>query len=60
MSFGLIKNLTNEVDQMLHLIGVPDFLAHNDDSCVNDVRGGDDVDQYGFIWSRRRHDQRLR
>ena len=27
MSFGLIKNLTNEVDQMLYLIGVSNFLA---------------------------------
>ena len=45
MSFGLIKNLTDEVDQALHLIGVSDLLALDDDSCANDARGSGDVDQ---------------
>ena len=45
MSFGLIKNLTDEVDRTLHLIGVSDLLALDDDSCANDARSGGDVDQ---------------
>ena len=45
MSFGLIKNLTDEVDQTLYLIGVSTFLALDDDSCANDARSGGDVDQ---------------
>ena len=45
MSFGLIKNLTDEVDQTLHLIGMPDFLVLDNDSCANDARSGGDVDQ---------------
>ena len=44
-SFGLMKDLTDEVDWTLHLIGMPGFLALNDDSCANDVRSGGDVDQ---------------
>ena len=44
-SFGLIKNLVDEVDRTLHLIGVFDFLTLNDDSCANDARSGGDVDQ---------------
>ena len=45
MSFGLIKNLTDEVDRTLHLIGLSNLLALDDDNCTNDVRGSDDVDQ---------------
>ena len=45
MSFGLIKNLTNEVDRALYLIGVFGFLAFDDDSYANDARSGGDVDQ---------------
>ena len=45
MSFGLIKNLTDEVDRTLHLIGVSDLLTLDDDSCANNARSGGDVDQ---------------
>ena len=45
MSFGLVKDLANEVDRTLHLIGVPGLLAFDDDSCANDARSGGDVDQ---------------
>ena len=45
MSFGLIEDLADEVDRMLHLIGMSGFLALDDDSCANDVRSGGDVDQ---------------
>ena len=45
MSFGLIKNLTDEVDQTLYLIGVSGFLALDDDSYANNALGGGDVDQ---------------
>ena len=45
MSRGLIKDLTDEVDQTLYLIGVSGFLALDDDSCANDTRSGGDVDQ---------------
>ena len=45
MSFGFIKNLTDEVDQMLYLIGKSNFLALDDDSCANNARSGGDVDQ---------------
>ena len=45
MSFGLIKDLADEVDQMLHLIGMSSLLAFDDDSCANDARSGYDVDQ---------------
>ena len=59
-SLGLIKNLTDEVDWMLYLIGVSNFLMLNDDSCANDARSGSNIDQYSFIWLRRCHDWRLR
>jgi len=45
MSFRLVKNLTDEVDWTLHLIGVYNFLALDDDSYANDTRTGGDVDQ---------------
>ena len=45
MSFGLIKNLTDEVDQTLYLLGMSGFLALDDDNCANDARSGGDVDQ---------------
>ena len=45
MSFGLIKNLANEVDQMLYLVGMSGFLMLDDDSCANDARSGSDLDQ---------------
>ena len=45
MSFGLIKDLADEVDRTLHLIGVPGFLAFDDDSYANDARSCGDVDQ---------------
>ena len=44
MSLGLVRNLADEVYQMLHLIGVPDLLAFDDDGCANDARSGSDVD----------------
>ena len=45
MSFGLIKDVADEVDQTLHLIGMPGLLAFDDDSCANDTRSGGDLDQ---------------
>ena len=45
MSFGLVKDLADEVDWTLHLIGVPVLLAFDDDSCANNARSGGDVDQ---------------
>ena len=45
MSFGRVKDLADEVDQTLHLIGVTGLLAFDDDSCANDVRCDGDVDQ---------------
>ena len=45
MSFGLIKNLADEVDRTLHLIGMLGLLTFDDDSCANDARCGNDVDQ---------------
>ena len=48
-SLGLIKNLTDEVYQMFHLIGMPDLLAFDDDGCANDARSSGDVDQESFI-----------
>ena len=44
-SVGLIKNLVDEVDWMLHLIGMSGFLTLDDNSCANDARSGGDVDQ---------------
>ena len=43
-SLGLIKDLADEVDRTLHLIGVLGLLAFDDDSCANDARSGGDVD----------------
>jgi len=45
MSFWLIKDLADEVDRALYLIGVSGFLVFDDDSCANDARSGGDVDQ---------------
>ena len=45
MSFGLVKDLADEVDQTLHLIVMPGLLAFNDDSCAHNARSGGDVDQ---------------
>ena len=45
MSFGLIKDLADEVDWSLHLIGMPGLLVFDDDSYANDVRSGGDVDK---------------
>ena len=44
-SFGLIKDLTDEVDWTLHLVGMPSLLAFDDDSCANDARSGGVIDQ---------------
>ena len=44
MSFGLIKDLADEVDRTLYLIGVSSFLVFHDDSCANDAGSGGDVD----------------
>ena len=44
MSFGLVKDLTDEVDRTLHLIGLPGLLTFDDDSCANDARSDGDVD----------------
>ena len=44
MSFRLVKNLTDEVDRTLYLIGVSNFFALDDDSYANDMRSGGDVD----------------
>ena len=49
MSFGLIKDLADEVDQMFYLIGVLGLLTFDDDSCANDARSGGDVDQLSFV-----------
>ena len=43
MSFGLVKDLADEVDRTLHLIGMPGLLAFDDDSYANDARSGGDV-----------------
>ena len=59
MSFGLIKDLTDEVYRTLHLIGMPGLLVFDHDSCADDAGGSSDVDQESFIWSRHHHDQRL-
>ena len=45
MSLGLIKNLADEVDWALYLIGMSNFLMLDDDSYANDARSGGDVDQ---------------
>ena len=45
MSFGLIKDLADEVHQTLHLIGMLDLLVFDNDSCANDARSGGNVDQ---------------
>ena len=45
MSFGLIKDLTDEVDRTLYLIGVSSLLMFDEDSCANDARSGGDIDQ---------------
>ena len=45
MSFGLIKELADEVDRTLHHVGMLGLLAFHDDSCADDVRSGGDVDQ---------------
>ena len=42
-SFGLIKYLADEVYWTLHLVGMPGFLAFDDNSCADDVRSGGDV-----------------
>ena len=44
-SFGLIKDLDDEVDRTLYLKGVSGFLVLDDDSGANDARSGGDVDQ---------------
>ena len=44
MSFGHIKDLADEVDQMLHLIDMPDLLAFDDNGCADDMRSSGDVD----------------
>ena len=43
-SFGLIKDLVDDVDQTLHLVGMLGLLAFDDDSYANDTRSGGDVD----------------
>ena len=43
MSFWLIKDLADEVDRALYLIGVSGLLAFDDDICVNDARSGGDI-----------------
>jgi len=43
-SLELIKNLADEVDRTLYLIGVSNFFALDDDSYANDMRSGGDVD----------------
>ena len=58
-SFGLIKDLADEVDRTLHLIGVPGLLAFEHNGCVDDTRSNGDVNQESFIWPWRHHDQRL-
>ena len=58
-SFGLIEDLADEVDLTLHLIGVPDLLALDDNGCADDARSSGNVDQESFVWPWRRHDRRL-
>ena len=59
MSLGLVKDLVDEVDQTLHLIGVPGLLVFDHNGCADDVRSSGDVDQESLIWLWRRHDRRL-
>ena len=59
MSLGLIKDLADEVYQMLHLIGVPGHFAFDHNGCADDARSGSDVDQESFVWPWHHHDQRL-
>ena len=58
-SLGLIKNLTDEVYQTLHLIGMPGLLAFDYNGCADDARSSGDVDQESLVRPWRRHDQRL-
>ena len=45
MSHGVVKDLADEVYRTLHLIGMPNLLVFDDDSCANDARSDGDVDQ---------------
>ena len=42
---GLIKDLADEVDRTLHLIGMPGLLAFDDGSYAYNARSGGDIDQ---------------
>ena len=44
MSFGLVKDIADEVYRTLHLIGMLGLLTFDDDSCANDARSGSNVD----------------
>ena len=44
MSLGLIKDLADEINQTLHLIGVPGLLTFDHDGCADNARSSDDVD----------------
>ena len=59
MSFGLVKDLADELYRMLHLIGMPGLLAFDHDGCADDTGSSGDVDQESFIWPWRHHDRRL-
>ena len=49
MSFGLVKDLGDEVYRTLHLIGVPGLIAFDHDGCADDAGSSGDVDQENFV-----------
>ena len=48
-SFGLIKDLADEVDWTLHLIGVLGLLMFDHNGCADNARSSSDVDQESFV-----------
>ena len=44
MSFGLVKDLADEVYRTLHLIGVLGLLAFDHNGCADDARSSGNVD----------------
>ena len=59
MSFGLVKDLADEVYQTLHLIGMPGLLTFDHDGYADNARSSIDVDQESFVWPWRNHNRRL-
>ena len=58
-SLGLVKNLADEINRTLDLIGVSDLLTFDHNCCADDARSSGDIDQESFVWLWRRHDRRL-